>query len=79
MNEILKNRNLTIDTIKGVAIFCVVCAHCNAVSNDSNIIAQFLSNVLSYIGTWGVGCLFFVSGVLYSRPNNILVFLKKVI
>lgn len=44
--------------IKAFAIFSVICAHCNAIGNNSGTVALKMSILLQNIGTIGVGCFF---------------------
>lgn len=74
----MKERNVLIDYIKGLAIISVICAHCNSVLDSSNQFAVGSSLLLQNIGTFGVICFFVISGVLFRHPGkDIGRFLKK--
>ena len=74
----VKEKNITIEYIKGVAIVSVICAHCNAILDTSNRMAVFSSLLLQNFGTLGVICFFVISGILFHYPENgIRKFFKK--
>lgn len=63
--------------VKAFAIISVICAHCNAIGENSGIIALKLSILLQNIGTIGVGCFFVVSGILFSyKEGNVAFFFR---
>lgn len=66
----MKERNITIDYIKGFAIISVICAHCNAVLDSANQFAVISSLFLQNIGTLGVICFFVISGMLFHHPGK---------
>lgn len=75
------SKSKKIDALKAIAIFSVVCAHCNTVSFESSFGNLFIHYVLNAVGTVGV-CLFFViSGYLFeissSRKKKFCQFIIK--
>lgn len=74
----MKEENKTIYYIKGLAILSVICAHCNAVFDEKNRIANAGSLLLQNIGSIGVVCFFVISGILFHYKRGQLVsFFKK--
>lgn len=66
-----------IDTIRGIAILSVICAHCNTVVNLNDVRQIICSRILSNIGTAGVLCFFFLSGMLFHYEGDLCKFWKK--
>lgn len=56
--------------MKGIAIFCVVCAHVFPVSGSTNIWNRAVSDYLNYMGTMGVPIFFILSGYLFGRNKK---------
>lgn len=74
----MKEMNETIYYTKGLAIFSVICAHCNAVLDEEAEFANICSLILQNIGTLGVICFFVISGTLFHYKNGQMVtFFKK--
>ena len=70
-------RDKSVDCIRGLAIFSVICAHCSSNLDKSNKIAEASSIVLSNIGTYGVVCFFFLSGYLFHYNNDFVGYWEK--
>lgn len=56
--------------MKGMAAFCVVCAHVFPVPDSSNIWNILTSDYLNYLGTMGVPVFFILSGYLFERNTK---------
>ena len=77
MGDIVYTRDPYLDQVKGLAMVSVICAHCNAVLVSENRFAIYSSLLLSNIGTWGVLCFFFVSGLLFKPSKGWKEFITK--
>lgn len=56
--------------LKGLAIFCVVCAHSTPVSENADSMSIAAAEVLNYLGTMGVPIFFLVSGFLFDQNKR---------
>ena len=65
----LKTRNDSIDIAKAIAIICVICAHCNAIPDNSSRMVFVQSALLNNFSKAGVLTLFIVSGFLFHIKN----------
>lgn len=71
MKEKLKDHEKDyIYILKGLAIFCVVCAHSTPLPEDASTLSTIVSEILNYLGTMGVPCFFLVSGYLFDRNKR---------
>ncbi len=56
--------------MKGIAAFCVVCAHVFPVPDGVNIWNRVTSDYLNYMGTMGVPVFFIISGYLFEKNTK---------
>lgn len=71
MSRALKEKDKEyIYLIKGLAIFCVVCAHSSSISDNAGGVTHIISELLNYLGTMGVPVLFCISGYLFARNKK---------
>ena len=61
-----EKRNNYIFILKALAIFCVICAHSTPLADGSSKWNVFSSQVLDYLGTFGVPVFFCISGYLFA-------------
>lgn len=64
------NERKYIYAMKGLAIFCVVCAHATPLSSEAAGSSIFAAQLLDYLGTMGVPVLFMVSGYLFAKNTR---------
>ncbi len=74
---LINKKSNTISILKGVAVFSVVCAHCNSIPIDSIPFEQVSSLILRNLGTIGVICFFVVSGYLFNCRSKKEFFLSR--
>jgi len=72
-----KKINIAIYYAKAIAIFCVICAHCGAIPNDSSWFVTESSVILGKLGSLGVSCFLFLSGALFSLKKKPLSAMLK--
>ena len=67
MNTNSKDKgNIYIYILKAIAIFSVVCAHSTPLMDSNSKINVFSSQMLDYLGTFGVPVFFCISGYLFA-------------
>lgn len=64
------NERSYIYAMKGLAIFCVVCAHAAPVPEGTNTWNCLASDFLNYMGTMGVPIFYLLSGYLFERNKK---------
>lgn len=73
MKEKLTDKDIQyIYVLKGIACFCVVCAHCTPISTTAGVWSIVASEFLDYLGTMGVPIFFLISGYLFERNTRSL-------
>lgn len=73
-----KEKSNLIYTVKALAIFSVVCAHCTSLNEEQSTLSMYLNQFLNYLGTFGVPVLFVISGFFfYKNEKGFLAFWKN--
>ncbi len=77
--QITSSMSQSISLLKGLAIFSVICAHCNTVPENANGFVHACSHMLANLGTVGVICFFIISGFLFRCESKKTFFSKRLV
>lgn len=68
--EITSKSSQNIHCIRAIAIFSVICAHCNAVNPEYSFLNIFAASALRSFGSVGVGIFLVLAGFLFNKSQR---------